>query len=424
VIFIYNLLFPLGFIFFIPGMIIKLLKRSGHKNSYLERFALYSREKRQQLKAYQGATWIHSVSVGETVIALNLIEEWRKTAPDRKFVLSTTTTTGQELAQKRVSENVAVIFCPIDFYLFVRRAVKMIRPPLLVILETEIWPNLLKQVKKNGGHTVLVNGRMSDKSSRGYYRFRIFFRSVFSLFDEVCVQTTIDMERYKAVAPQLNCQVKGNMKFDQRLPEKLPNIDLSEYFGTAPVRVILAASTHPGEEELIASLFKKLRTEFDDLKLIIIPRHAERGNEIAKQLEQLSISFIQRSKNSSDSKSVNCLLADTTGEMLAFIQQADLVIMGKSLAGHDEGHNIIEPAMLGKAIVTGGTLKNFRFVLNAFTQRDAIVTVNHDSELENILIRMFKNPELLKKYGEAAKQVTEEHCGATQKIIKTLENYN
>lgn len=405
-------------------MIIKLLKRPGHKISYLERFALYSREKRQQLQAYQGATWIHSVSVGETIIALNLIEEWCKTDPVRKFVLSTTTTTGQELAQKRTSKNVAVIFCPIDFYYFVRRAVKIVRPTLLVILETEIWPNLLNQVKKNGGHAVLVNGRMSDKSSRGYHRFRIFFRPIFSLFDEVCVQTTIDMERYKAVAPQLNCQVKGNMKFDQRLPEKMPTVNLNEYFGTTPKRIMLAASTHPGEEELIATVFNKLKAQFSELKLIIIPRHAERGNEIARQLEQQSVSFIQRSKNSSTNQTVDCLLADTTGEMLAFIRQADLVIMGKSLAGHDEGHNIIEPAMLGKAIVTGNVLKNFRFVLNAFTQRNAIVTVDHDDKLENILIRMFKDPALLKQYGETAKQVTEEHCGATHKIIKTLENYS
>ncbi len=405
-------------------MIIKLLKRPGHKISYLERFALYSREKRQMLQASKGATWIHSVSVGETVIALNLIEQWQKTAPERKFVLSTTTTTGQELAQNRAPDNVTVIFCPIDFYFFVRRAVKIINPTLLVILETEIWPNLLKQVKKNGGHTVLVNGRMSDKSSRGYYRFRIFFRPVFSLFDEICVQTTVDMERYLAVAPQANCHVKGNMKFDQRLPEKMPTIDLTEYFGTAPCRIMLAASTHPGEEELIATVFKKLQPLFTDLKLIIIPRHAERGNEIARQLEQHAISFTQRSKNSSTPQTVDCLLADTTGEMLAFIRQADLVIMGKSLAGHDEGHNIIEPAMLGKAIITGAVLKNFRFVLNAFTQRNAIITVDHDNELEDILIRMFKDPALLEKYGTTAKQVTEEHCGATQKIIKTLENYS
>lgn len=405
-------------------MVIKLIKRPGHKNSYLERFALYSREKRQLLSTYQGATWIHSVSVGETVIALNLIETWQKTAPERKFVLSTTTTTGQDLARKRVPANVAVIFCPVDFYYFVRKAVKIVNPALLVILETEIWPNLLKQVKKNGGHTVLVNGRMSDKSSRGYHRFKIFFRPVFSLFDEVCVQTTIDMERYKAVAPQLNCQVKGNMKFDQQLPAKMPQVKLTEYFGTAPQRIMLAASTHPGEEELIATVFKNLKTQFADLKLIIIPRHAERGNEIARQLEQLSVSFTQRSKKSSTKQTVDCLLADTTGEMLAFIRQADLVIMGKSLAGHDEGHNLIEPAMLGKAIVTGNVLKNFRFVLNAFTQRNAIVTVDHDNELENILIRMFKDPALLKQYGETAKQVTEEHCGATHKIIKTLENYS
>ncbi len=419
-IFVYNLLFPLAFVFFIPGMIIKLIRRPGHKSSYLERFAIYRRDKYRQLQDFRGAIWVHSVSVGETVVALNMIRQWQQREPGCKFVISTTTTTGQELAQRRAPEGCIVIFCPIDFFWFVRKSVKLIQPHLLVVLETEIWPNLLDQVKRHGGYAVLVNGRMSDKSSRGYRRFSMFFAPIFKMFDAICVQTDSDRQRYLAVAPDAKCRLTGNMKFDQQLPAQLPSLDLSLYFGRQYGKVIMAASTHPGEEELIATVFQELKLEYHDIKLILVPRHAERGGEVGRVLNQLGITFVQRSKSAASDEPVDCLLADTTGEMLALIKVADLVIMGKSFAGHHEGHNIIEPAMLGKPIITGALMKNFRFVLNTFTAANAVITVGSDTELKDKLHRLLKEPALLQRYGRAAEQVIQQHRGATEKNIEAI----
>ncbi|MFA6715972.1 MAG: 3-deoxy-D-manno-octulosonic acid transferase [Victivallaceae bacterium] len=384
--FIYNLIFPLAFVFFIPGMIVKLIRRPGYKKTFMERFAVFSAERKKRLAEYHGAVWVHSVSVGEAVIATALVEKWLKAYPERKFVLSTTTTTGQELARKKVPEGVEVIYCPIDFIFFVRKALRLFQPSMLVIFETEIWPNMIVEAKKSGAKVALVNARMSDRSARGYYRWRGFFRPVLNKFDLIGVQTRQDLERFTAVAPAANIQVTHNMKFDQQVPEGFSPVDLSAYFGAGEHQILLAASTHPGEEKLIASVFSGLRNEFPGLRLVIVPRHAERGGEIARILSELQLSFRRRSEDDgSENNDVDVLLADTTGEMLAFMDAADLVIMGKSLAGHNEGHNIIEPALLGKAIVCGNELRNFRFILDFFKDNNALVTIDCDEQLTDVL---------------------------------------
>ncbi|MFA7184652.1 MAG: 3-deoxy-D-manno-octulosonic acid transferase [Victivallales bacterium] len=420
--FIYNLIFPLAFVFFIPGMIVKLIRRPGYKKTFMERFAVFSAERKKRLAEYHGAVWVHSVSVGEAVIATALVEKWLKAYPERKFVLSTTTTTGQELARKKVPEGVEVIYCPIDFIFFVRKALRLFQPSMLVIFETEIWPNMIVEAKKSGAKVALVNARMSDRSARGYYRWRGFFRPVLNKFDLIGVQTRQDLERFTAVAPAANIQVTHNMKFDQQVPEGFSPVDLSAYFGAGEHQILLAASTHPGEEKLIASVFSGLRNEFPGLRLVIVPRHAERGGEIARILSELQLSFRRRSEDDgSENNDVDVLLADTTGEMLAFMDAADLVIMGKSLAGHNEGHNIIEPALLGKAIVCGNELRNFRFILDFFKDNNALVTIDCDEQLTDVLRELFSDEKRRKKLGLKAQQVIAVQRGAIDNTIKSLE---
>ena len=434
ILFIYNLLFPIAFIFFIPGMIIKYIRRGGEKGNYFERFARFAKDKREQLKAYRGGIWVHSVSVGETVIAVSMIQRWLEDNPDQKFVLSTTTTTGQALAISKAPEGVAVIFCPIDFIFFVKKTIKLIQPKLLIIFETEIWPNMICEIRKSGSEMALVNARISDKSANGYRRFSYFFGPILRNISLLCVQTELDAERFKAVEPSINAVISGNMKFDQKLPAKFAEIDLHKYFGDGDSPILLAASTHPGEEELIAGVFKKLQAEIAGFKLIIIPRHAERGGEIAGKLKTLALTFSQRSESlkgdrssehrmpnelkSENSGVCDVLLADTTGEMLAFMNAADIVVMGKSLAGHNEGHNVIEPALLGKSIITGSELRNFRYTLKAMQDDDAIITVSDDEELKIKIKELLDNPGKRKALGERAKFAIEKHKGATEKTIE------
>ena len=420
--FIYNLIFPFAFIFFVPGMIIKLIRRPGYKKTFMERFAVFSPEKEIYLTEYHGAIWVHAVSVGESVIATALIEKWQQSAPEKKFILSTTTTTGQELARKKVPPGVEVIYCPIDFIFFVRKVLRLIQPSMLLIFETEIWPNMIAEAKKSGAKVALVNARMSDRSSRGYYRWRCFFRPLLNTFDLIGVQTLQDKERYAAVAPDANIEVTHNMKFDQEIPANFKSIDLGAYFGAGEHQILLAASTHPGEEKLIASVFGEIKNDFPELRLVIVPRHAERGNEIVKILNDQHLSFRRRSEDDGRAdKDVDVLLADTTGEMLSFMDSADVVIMGKSLAGQNEGHNIIEPALLGKAIVCGNVLKNFRYILNIFKDNNALITIDCDEQLADVLKELFKDKKCRESLGSKAQQVINTQQGATNNTIKSLE---
>ena len=419
--FLYNLLLPIGFLFFVPGLLIKYRSRGGWKATYGERFGRFTPERRQELAAYHGAIWIHAVSVGETMVALSLIAKYRKRCPDRKFILSTTTTTGQELARNRAPANTAVIFCPIDFLWMVRRTFDVLQPSMLAIFETEIWPNLIGEARRRGIPAVLVNGRMSDHSAAGYRRARIFFDPLLRRFDALLVQTEADAERYRSISPAAKVIVNGNLKFDQSAPDSIDDPMLGIYFGPGEHSILLAASTHSGEEALVADSYLELKKRFPALKLILIPRHAERGADIAAMLAEKGLSFCRRSTGQNPPEPVDVLLADTTGEVFKFMNSADIVVMGKSLAGHDEGHNLIEPALLAKPIVTGHVLRNFRYLLDALRSADALVAVTGDAELTPRLAELLEKPELRRELGERARATIQHHRGAADRTIDELE---
>ena len=418
--FLYNLFLPLGFLFFIPGLLYKYRNRGGWKSTFGERFGKFMPERIEELKAFKGAVWVHAVSVGETVVALSLLRKWSQLHPEMKFVISTTTTTGQELARKQCLDNTAVIFCPIDFKCMVRKTLNLIAPSQLVIFETEIWPNLVWESKKRGIPVAIVNGRMSDHSAKGYQRFKLFFGPLLRLFDRILVQTEADAARYLAVSSGACVKVCGNLKFDQAPPENIPDPGIVKYFGEEKHTFLLAVSTHPGEELVVAESFMQLKKEFPDLRLVIVPRHAERGEEIAAMLGEHKLSFVRRSQAESSAEPVEVLLADTTGEMFKFINIADLVIMGKSLAGHDEGHNLIEPAILDKPIVTGSVLRNFRFILNVLKEVDGVVTVDDDSRLTSALQKLLADESLRIEIGKRGGAAIRKHAGATEKTIREL----
>ena len=419
---LYNILFPLVFLAFIPGIVIKLVKRSGPKKSYAERFGIFSKEKAEALKAARGAIWIHAVSVGETNVALSMISKWLKENPSRRFAISTTTTTAQEIAMKKAPAGTPVFFCPLDFAPCVARTLGLLKPSALIIFETEIWPNMIRMARASGAKTALVNARISDKSVKGYVRFRIFFGPLLELFDKICVQTATDAERMKAISPKLQPEICGNIKFDQELPSQFKDFGFDRIFGASPRKILIAASTHTPEEKLIAETWLKLSKLHPELKLVIVPRHAERGAELASMLEALNIKYHRRSKQQGPpSEAVDCLLADTTGELLSFIASSDIVIIGKTLAGNDEGQNIIEPALLGKPIVCGPQLKNFRQAIEALKKADAVASVPTDGDLEATLERLLSDPAAALALGARAKEAVAAHGGASFRTIKTLE---
>ncbi|MDR0932563.1 MAG: 3-deoxy-D-manno-octulosonic acid transferase [Victivallales bacterium] len=419
--FFYNLFLPIGFLFYLPGLFFKYRNRPGWKDTFGERFGCFTSRRIKELAEFHGAIWIHAVSVGEAVVALSLLRHWQIAHPERKFVLSTTTTTGQELIRSQKPDNTAVIFCPIDFLWMVRKTLKVIQPSMLVIFETEIWPNLVAETRKRGVPVALVNGRMSDNSVRGYRKIHFFFGPLLRMFNLISVQTEADAERYLSISPKANVVVAGNLKFDQKAPEHLQDAEYDKYFGKEPRLTLLAASTHPGEEELIAETFLRLKSEISNLKLVLVPRHVERSDDIGRMLNQLGLTFVRRSSGTSSTPPVDVLLADTTGEMLKLMKGADLVIMGKSLAGHDEGHNLIEPALLDKPIVTGHVLRNFRHILKLLLQENAVATVIGDAELYEQLHKLLTDSKLRNELGERAGKVIRRHAGAADRTIARLE---
>ncbi len=417
---LYRIFFPVIFLFFLPGLIWKLIRRSGWKKTYMERFGLFSAERKQELADWQGAIWIHAVSVGETNVALTLLNAWNKQNPNRKFILSTTTTTGQEIARNKAPQNVKVIFCPIDGLGAPGRVLNLLKPSGIVILETELWPNLLLTAKKRGIPLALVNSRISDKSFGGYRRFRIFFAPVLKAFDRICAQTQTDLDRLTAIAPELkdSAIVCGNIKFDQKVPEG-NGFDYAGFFGRKST-VVLSCSTHAPEEALHLAAYKFVHEKYPETSLVIVPRHAERGGDIEKQILAAGFTCFRRSSKSG-TEHPDVLLADTTGELPGFIKGADIVLMGKTMAGNNEGQNIIEPALMGKAIICGPELRNFRQAMSVLTAAEAVKRLENDTQLEAALAELAGNAAARAELGEKARMALSKNCGALARNIEYLE---
>jgi 3-deoxy-D-manno-octulosonic-acid transferase len=347
---------------------------------------------------------------------LNFIAKW----PGKKFVLSTTTTTGQAIARKRSPENVTVIYMPIDFRFAVKKAFNVIKPKALVIFEVEIWPNLLFQAKKRNIPIALVNGRMSDKSFKGFTKHSWFFQPIFNLFSLICVQSEADAARFAGVSGgQIKPIVCNTMKFDQApsTDAALSPDTMKKYFKSESPVIFNAASTHPGEEKLIIDIYKKLKVEVPNLVLLLVPRHVERTPEIELLLKEEGVEY-NLFKNSLVHPS-DILLVNVTGELLSLISISDIVYVGKSLAGNEGGHNIIEPAVFGKPVLHGVNMQNFRLVVDAFTN-DKSSTIVTEESFEQTLLSLLKDEEKRKALGKAALKTVNSNSGAINKTIEAL----
>ncbi|MCF7854783.1 MAG: 3-deoxy-D-manno-octulosonic acid transferase, partial [Candidatus Pacebacteria bacterium] len=385
---VYNLVLPILFILYLPVFVAKLVRRGGFTHHFWERFGIFSGTQKAVLRALDRPVWIHAVSVGEVVAAAGFIRRWKEHSIDVPFVLSTTTTTGHDMARKKLPEGVPLIYCPIDFWFSVSRVLRLVTPRMLVIFEVEIWPNLVSMANRRGIPVALVNGRMSDTSARGYARHRWFFRPLFERFRLFCVQSEADAERIRRVTSSTETPVHvcGTMKFDQAPPPQAEDKGtiLLDAFGEGDHLVWTVGSTHSGEEALVADVFLSLRQEVPDLKMVLVPRHHERTSEVQSVLESKGLSYrllVPRGDTPAAMESVDVLLVNTTGELMGFYSACDIAYVGKSLAGNEGGHNIIEPAIFGKAVVHGAHMENFRLVADLFRREKATVEVEEDSHL-------------------------------------------
>jgi 3-deoxy-D-manno-octulosonic-acid transferase len=425
---VYNLLFPFLFLLYFPFYLVKLERRGGWRDGFGERFGLFSADKKTQLSALDRPVWIHAVSVGETVAALSFIKIWRERDPDLTFVLSTTTSTGQAIARKRAPEGVVPIYCPLDHVLSAGLALSAIRPRMLVIFEVEIWPTLIAMAARRGATPVLVNCRMSDSSAAGYAKHKAVFAPVFANFATIAVQSDTDAERIRTVIGDGDTvHVCNTMKYDQSPDVEGADVSglLDTAFGEGGRLVFAAASTHPGEEALVSSAVASIRSERDELVMILVPRHVERIDDVETALRDAGLSWNRLTRlrdTEAACEPAPVLIVDTTGEMMNFLAAGDIVYVGKSLAGQEGGHNIIEPAILGKPIMHGPNMQNFRLVVDQFRAAEATIEVSGDADFEKDLRELAANEALRQRLGAAARQTVDANRGATVRTIELITN--
>lgn len=414
--FLYNLLLPLLCLIYEPFYRRRLAKRREEfASGFAERRGRYSAEKTAALAALDRPIWIHAVSVGEVAAAITLIRAW----PEHDFVLSTTTNTGQAAARKKLPEGVVLIYFPWDHSRWLKRAFAAIDPALIVIMEVEIWPMLLCQTERAGIPVTLANGRVSDRSFRGFRKHAWLYRGLFAKFACICAQTEEDASRYRESGAD-QVQICNTMKFDQ-VPDA-EGADMSAMITAAfadsanPV-LLVGASTHAGEEALLVRAWQALVAEFANLRLILVPRHVERMPEIAAELDALGVSYGTRSQNSSG----DIFIMDTVGELMNLLGAADIVFVGKSLAGNAGGHNIIEPAIFGKAILYGAAMDNFRDVAEIFQRDASAIELADDEALICELRKLLSDPAAREQLGRAARATVEANRGAIAKTIQLFE---
>ena len=364
--------------------------------------------------------WVHAVSVGEVAAVAGLVEELRRGSPCR-IVVSTTTDTGQALARNRFGEA-NVFYFPLDFAFAIRPYLRALRPEMVVIAETEFWPNFIRLTRASGAKIAVVNARISDRSWPRYRRFRGLMRRLLASVDLFLAQTPEDAARLKDIgAPPERVRVSGNLKFD--IPAPVPPVIVENIRASLKESVagpvLVCGSTVEGEESLLLKAFENVLVQYPGAVMILAPRHPERFPAAIVLLEQMSIRFWPRSAWNGEDLNGGVLLLDTIGELAALYALADIAFVGGSLVPRG-GHNIIEPAQHGVAIVVGNHTENFRDIVSLFQSRDAVRIVG-PAELPLMFLELLANEEQRRALGRRAAETLRLQLGATKRTAGELQ---
>jgi 3-deoxy-D-manno-octulosonic-acid transferase len=440
--FLYSFLLAGAMLISLPYWLYQMLRHGKYRRGFAERLGSVPSRLGQTSPESRPAFWVHAVSVGEVLAVSGLIDEMRRRFPRHRIFITTTTDTGQELARKRFGED-NVFYFPMDFAFAIRPYLRALRPELLVIAETEFWPNFLRLAHASGARIAVVNARISDRSWPNYRRFRMLLKRELENIDLFLAQTEADSIRLESIgAAQERVQVTGNLKFDVNLPPAPPIIaDLrTSLAGSGAGPVLVCGSTVEGEETLLLKAFENVLVAHPRAVMMLAPRHPERFDTVAALLTQLELPFLRRTlwtQNAPEIMNANplvggVLLVDTIGELSALYALADIAFVGGSLVPHG-GHNIIEPAQYGVAIVVGNHTENFRDIVGLFQSWDAVRIVGV-AELPLTLMELLANPaeraalgqravEALRSQTEAtAEAAPGAATGATLRTAQALEN--
>jgi 3-deoxy-D-manno-octulosonic-acid transferase len=418
----YDLIFFIFAIFYLPAF---LLKRKMHPG-FAMRLGILPPDFH-----LNNPVWIHAVSVGEAVAIKQLVDSLRIDFPKKSFIISTVTATGNKIAKEIAGPNDRAIYLPLDFSFIVKRVIDRANPAVFVIAETEIWPNLIRYLFKKNIPVIVVNGRISDKSFKGYRRIRFLLKPLLNKISAFCVQTETDRQRLIVLGMrEERIKVTGNMKFDLRIRDYTElKKDYTDYrlglgLGVKD-KFLVCASTHPGEEKILLEIYKQLLDKNPSLKLLIAPRHPERAKEIEQLAAACGFKPVRMSSLSAKATAGSMpqvagrtehgvFILDTIGQLMYFYAIADVVFVGGSLVKKG-GHNILEPASLGKPIVFGCHMFNFRDICRLFMAAGAGIMVSDKEQLQEQISGLLSNEHLRSELGARAKKFIQENQGATMR---------
>lgn len=401
-----------------PYWLYQTLRHGKYRRGFAERMGKVP----TRLGSFDGARviWIHAVSLGEVLAIVGLVAQLRRAFPQHRILISTTTDTGQDQARKRFGEE-NVFYFPMDFATAIRPYLQALKPELVILAETEFWPNFLRLAHESGARIAVVNARISDRSRPRYRRFRWALRRMLGQVDLFLAQTEEDSARLQSIgADPARVRVTGNLKFDVNVPPASPIVkSLRRSFaaeGAGPI--LVCGSTVEDEEAPLLKAFENLRVGHPHAAMILAPRHPERFDAVANLIEQMSIPFYRRSLWAGEHLAAGVLLVDTIGELAALYALADVAFVGGSLVPRG-GHNIIEPAQHGVAIVTGNHTENFRDIVRLFQSRDAVRIVGV-SELPLTLMHLVDHDGERMALGRRAKETILSQMGATSRTVEAL----
>lgn len=425
--FLYNALLLLAAFLLIPCYGLKILLTGKYRHSIKAKFGI---NRHEIYEAMQGVPriWIHAVSVGEVTAAAPITAALRADFPQACLILSTGTETGQEMARRLIPEATSIIYFPLDIPFVIRKMIRDARPDIFVLTETELWPNFLRLCRKAGIPVVMVNGRLSPRSFRKYYLTRFFWKQVLKYIDRMGVISAIDAERSQAMGMNAEkISILGNAKYDG-LAAKISSKIREETAGLLNLavddRVLVAGSTHEGEEAIILDVYRRLLEVYPDFKLILVPRHVERTGKVMELIRQSGFEDIITMKElqlGRRRQTERILVVDVIGELFKVYSLATIVYCGGSLVPKG-GQNILEPAAWGKVVFYGPSMEDFLDEKRLLEGVGAGFGVQDAQDLTDKMLRLLSEPDVMAQKGLAAGQAVSANRGASARYASLIED--
>jgi 3-deoxy-D-manno-octulosonic-acid transferase len=413
-------LYTIIFYLILPIILLRLWLKN--RKNPAARAYWYERLARKLRPAPRYGIWIHAVSVGESIAAIPLIKALQQRYPQLPVIVTNETIGGADRIRVSLGNRVTQLYSPYDLPLVLKKYFNILKPRLLILMETELWPNLLAVCRKNKVPVIVANARLSERSAKGYRRILSVTQSMLSGIDLVIAQSQADANRFIALglAPD-RIHVTGSIKFDLELSPQLPERarQLRETWGQERL-IWIAASTHEGEEEQILEAFAQVRKRLANVLLVSVPRHVDRVFRLQNLYQSHGYQVVRRSQNKTCNKDTDIFIGDTMGELLSFYAASDLAFVGGSLVARG-GQNPLEPAAVGLPLLTGPYTFNFELITEQLKQRGVEIQVNNAKELAEQVIALLSDPQRRREIGEDAKKFVEENKGSLVKHLALIE---